>query len=77
MEEAARQWSVGDPVEAFKVGWWAGTVSQAVGGMATVLFSSSGKVLKLPKVLVRRRYSWTPDGSWALQGDNGEPVLTR
>ena len=67
---------MGDPVEAFKEGWWAGTVSQAVGGMATVLFPSSGEVLKLPAELVRRRYSWMPDGSWALQSDNGEPLLT-
>ena len=33
-------------MEAFKEGCWAGTISEAMGGMAIVLFPSSGEALQ-------------------------------
>lgn len=63
--EAARQWSVGDQVEVFREGWWAGDVTDAAGCMATVTLPSSGEALCLPAELVRLRYCWAPNGSWS------------
>ena len=64
VEEASKLWSVADPVEAFRDGWWAAEVADAGDCTAAVVIPSSGETLTMPSRLVRRRYSWQPDGSW-------------
>ena len=64
VEEASKHWSVADPVEAFRDGWWAAEVAEAGECTATVVIPSSGETLTMPSRLVRRRYSWQPEASW-------------
>ena len=51
-------------MEAFRDGWWAAEVADAGDCTAAVVIPSSGETLTMPSRLVRRRYSWQPDGSW-------------
>ena len=74
VEEASKHWSVADPVEAFRDGWWAAEVAEAGDCTATVVIPSSGETLTMPSRLVRRRYSWQPDASWEPTPAEGHPA---